>query len=219
MSSRQHPFHPARPGNAHSGQSATDASLSKRRTPTTLKFVARIVIFCLGVPIWLPPLLVMVGLYIVLCIFFLPSWLIWRHREHAKFRRLYAGRLLPVKELHRYFDRGEGTLIIDGGCKHEANCVFWTPDRALMAGPQPPCLPPDSHGDPWATREFIDWCRIRYVDPQTGSAMAVDPSASAWRLSRRIRRRRSGADLVLLSDGWLEIIAVSSPAADAAREN
>lgn len=140
-------------------------------------------------------------LLILLCwmIISTPAALIRSCRYRRRIRTHFgaAGRLLDKAELRRRIDRGEGTLIIDGACKHEMNRVLWTPDRLFKLGPSPATARGPGHSQ-WATNEFLMWCRPRYADPLTGSAVVVITSPGP--LIRRLSRAPTGTDFVLLSD-------------------
>ena len=130
-----------------------------------------------------------------------PAALISQYRYRRWLRRHFgrAGRLMHPDELRRRVDLGEGTLIIDGASKHEMNRVLWTPARVAELGPPPVYITKNVRpGVPFATADFISWCRPRYTDPITGSAKVVDTRAHQW--IRRLSHAASGTELLLLSD-------------------
>lgn len=124
-------------------------------------------------------------------------------RAARRFRREYRarGRLISRKELDRHIIAGEGTLLFDG----ETNRLFWTPDRVLRMGPRP-AVRVFPHSGNVANRAFVEWCRPRYLDKETGTAFAVAvPRSISLARNNEYWKTRSASDSVIISESMFDM--------------
>jgi len=122
------------------------------------------------------------ALLLIVIIVQIPSSAIdWRRRVRRQKRfaaqMAAAGRLMPWAELRHRLDANSLGTLIEEDAEDDLYNIWWTPDDIAALSPhpcyfEPPC--PETGRDMEGFRPFFEWCRSRFTNPESGTALLVD---------------------------------------------
>jgi len=124
------------------------------------------------------------------------------HREAAFRRQMRSqGRMIAWAEFRRAMRAGGGTCIEEKFSPHGPVRLWWTPEEVEKESPYEII--------DWFTMRkggrfvpFVDWCRRRYTDGETGSAVLVD---TAWIAKEEIFAAWSECKSKENAARWIEV--------------
>src|SRR5512143_3749894 len=94
-----------------------------------------------------------------------------------------AGRLIPWAELRSQLTANSQGTIIEEDTQDDLYNVWWTPEDIAALSPHPCCFETPSPTTKQATEEFrpfFEWCRSRFTNPESGTALLVDVGKDFW---------------------------------------
>jgi len=124
------------------------------------------------------------------------------HREAAFRRRMQSqGRMMAWAEFRRAMHAGGGTCLEEKFSAKGPVRLWWTPEDVEKESPHEMI--------DWFTMRkggrfvpFVEWCRQRYTDGETGSARLVD---TAWIAKEEIFAAWSECKRKENAAGWIEV--------------